>query len=210
MTPEPEEESRVTGRGRLHYRHTDLGQPTLELDGQLGLHVQFSFVDVEGRTIRAHIREGRPRDTRGMNLLAPVGLSSARPQYFPLFLLHDFDFVRLGETSLDVTIDGRAIKLAPFPVPLPVQGHGAFIMDSAPAMGRISGSFRTAIEGDTTRLALNFTDVSLPRQRGLLYRLIVNRRSVFARWPKAYRYDATINRSTGHITATWTNQNQTR
>lgn len=123
LTPEPEEESRVTGRGRLTYRHTDLGRPILEVDDQSRIHVEFSFVDVEGRRITAGIHERTTRRSTPMNLLAPVGSSAADPEYFPLFLMHDFEFIRLGGSDLDVHIDDRPVTLAGFPVPLPIQGQ---------------------------------------------------------------------------------------
>ncbi len=123
LAPEPEEESRVTGKGRLHYRHVDLRRPVLERDDAGRLHIEFSFVDVEGRRISASIHEHTTRGSVPLNLLAPVGLSSTDPEYFPLFLMHDFEFIRLGGTQLDLTIDERPISLTDFPVPLPIQGQ---------------------------------------------------------------------------------------
>ncbi len=123
LTPEPDEASRVTGKGRLHYRHTDLGNPVLDRDEAGRLHLEASFTDVTGRRITIDIHEHTTRRSVPLNLLAPVGLLSTDPEYFPLFLLHDFDFVRLGGAQLDVTIDDRPVGLAPFPVPLPVQGE---------------------------------------------------------------------------------------
>lgn len=277
LTPEPEEDSRVTGKGRLHYRHTDLGAPVLEVDERGRVHIEFSFVDVEGRRITGILHERATRRPVPLNLLAPVGLSSTDPEYFPLFLLHDFDFLRL-DADLDVTVDEQPVDLADFPVPLPVQGQrrsfakytvepeivavfptgtshlrqvttvgdlyrdgdatyvfdgarldrivagstefdfrpaldlastsrGAFSMTSHPEMGRIRGRYGVDADGPTTRLTIDLDEVEVPRQRGLLYRLIVRDSSVFGRWPTAYRYEATIDRDAHTIAATWTNEN---
>lgn len=262
LSPEPDDRSRVTGGGRLHYRHTDLGDPVLEVDRQGRVRIEFAFLDAEGRAVRAAIREHTRRRSVPLNLLAPVGMSSTDPEFFPLFLMHDFEFVRLGGTQLDVTIDGSAIDLAPFPVPLPVQGQrrsfakytmnaeitevfptgatrvetvitdsdlyrrgastyvfdgtslagilsgstefvfappldigrageGTLTMTSRPGLGSISGTCAVRADGATTRLAIELDEVHAPDQRGLLYRLIVNDASMFAQWPKAYRYQAT-------------------
>ena len=276
LSPQTGEDSRVTGKGMLNYRHTDLGRPLLEVDAQGRVRIEFSFVDVEGRRIRAGIREHTTRRSVPLNLLAPVGMSSTDPAYFPLFLMHGFEFIRLGGTELDVRIDDEAIALSDFPVPLPVQGqrrsfakytmnseitevfptghtrlervttdgdihqnggttyafdgphlariisgstefvfdpaldltrsgHGAFTMTSHPGLGRIAGHYRVETDGSRTRLTIELDEVEAPRQRGLLYRVIVSDSSMFAKWPTAYRYEATIDRDTGTIAATWTN-----
>ena len=49
LSPEPDDRSRVTGGGRLHYRHTDLGDPVLEVDRQGRVRIEFAFLDAEGR-----------------------------------------------------------------------------------------------------------------------------------------------------------------
>lgn len=276
LTPDPDEDSRVTGKGRLHYAHTDLGDPVLETDGQGRVRISFAFTDIEGRRITAEIHEQTTRRSVPMNLLAPVGLSSTDPEYFPLFLLHDFEFIRTGGTTMDLTIDGQPVALTGFPVPLPVQGQlrsfakytvdseiqalfptaateltratttgdrvelggstylfagdalerirsgraemvfdppldlavateGRVTVTGYPEMGVIAGPYVTMLDGDRTELTFDIDEVTVPRQRGVLYRLIVNERTVFGTWPKAYQYRAVFDRGAGSVDAEWSN-----
>ncbi|HHV22071.1 MAG TPA: hypothetical protein GXZ30_11150 [Propionibacterium sp.] len=276
LSPDPDEESKVTGKGRLHYRHLDLGGPTIERDDDGRARIAFGFTDIEGRTVRAHIQEHTTKRSVPLNLLAPVGLSSVEPDYFPLFVLNDFEFLRLRGTEFDVTIDGQDRPLTGFPVPMPLQGQrrsfakysvdtdivgvfpttvttaprvrttgdahrdgevaylfsgdalerllfrgteivfapaldlsaageGRMTITSYPDRGVIAGPYAVHVDGGTTRVEIGIDDVKVPRQRGLLYRLIVNESAVFGTWPKAYSYQATIDRDTGAIDAHWTN-----
>lgn len=275
LTPEPDEGSRVTGSGRLNYRQTDLGEPLLEVDAQGRVHIEFAFVDVTGRQVSVRIHESSTRASVPLNLLAPVGLSATDPEYFPLFLMRDFEFIRLGG-ELDVRIEDASVELAPFPVSLPVQeqprsfakyslspeittvfpaadeqlrrvtttgdcygeaassycfegnnlahiiagsteivfapaldltqsGTGTITMTSHPELGRIAGTYQVATAAATSRLTIEWDEVEVPRQRGLLYRLIVNDGSMFAAWPKHYRYEAAIDLTAQTIDARWEN-----
>lgn len=82
-------------------------------------HIAFEFKDKEGRPIAVNIKEGSKKKTKGINLLAPIGMSTERPSYLPLFFLYDFDFVRKHQTDVKLVIDGKTIKQDNFPVPLP-------------------------------------------------------------------------------------------
>ncbi|HHV21029.1 MAG TPA: hypothetical protein GXZ30_05780 [Propionibacterium sp.] len=276
LAPNPDEQSKVTGKGLLHYRHRDLGGPILERDDEGRATIEFAFTDVEGRAIRGHIREHSTKRSVPLNLLAPVGMSAVEPDSFPLIMLYDFDFLRLGDSDLEVSIDGRAVQLADFPVPLPVQGQrrsfakysvdtdilavfptshdlvqrlrttgdvhrdgevsylfagdalerilvrdteivfapaldvrtagsGRFTITTYPEHGVVAGPYAVSADGAVSRLELSIDEVEVPRQRGLLYRFIVNESSTFGTWPKAYRYHATIDQATGAIDAQWTN-----
>ncbi|MDO5499409.1 MAG: hypothetical protein Q4F67_06985 [Propionibacteriaceae bacterium] len=276
LSAEPDEASRVTGKGRLNYSRQDLGAPVIERDEQGRAAIRFSFTDVEGRAIRADLRERTTKRSVPLNLLAPVGLSAVDPEYFPLFLLNDFEFFRVGGADLDLTIDNRSMPLQDFPVPLPVQGQrrnfvkytmdseiitvfptsaptaqrvrtsgdshqdgevtylfdgealerifvrgteivfdpaldlsasgtGRLTMSSHPDRGLVGGPYEVSSDGTTARITLAIDQVQVPRQRGLLYRLIVNDSSMFGTWPKAYSYAATIHRDSGAIDARWIN-----
>ncbi|PMC76600.1 hypothetical protein [Brachybacterium sp. UMB0905] len=61
--------------------------------------------------------------SRPLQLLAPIGADSQEPVSFPLFILRDFEFLRLNGTEFHVVVDSQSIELAPFPVPLPMQGQ---------------------------------------------------------------------------------------
>lgn len=278
LTPEPEEESKVTGKGRLHYRHTRIASPALERDSQGRARITARFTDVEGRAVEIDIRERSSRASTPLGLLAPIGLSSEQPSYFPLFLLHDFEFLR-ADSQLEVRIDGEPAELADFPVPVPMQGElrsfakytvdaevqslfptdveglgrvrttgdrhdaggtahlfdgdglerivngrsevefgppldvtrageGRFTVTSHPEMGTISGPYRVTIDGELTHLEIDIDSVTPPRQRGLLYKLIINERTTFGTWPKDYHYEALIDRRGGAVEASWRNARQ--
>lgn len=276
LTPDPDESSAVTGKGRLHYSHTDLGGPEFEVDDHGRLQLEFALTDVEGREITGVVRESTEDRSVPLGLLAPVGLSSTDPEYFPLFVLHRFEFVRTGGSEIDVRIDGAPVELAPFPAPVPVQGQlrnfakytpdaelhavfptdadglrrvrtvgdlyrdgeatyrfdgdglaqividrtgiafdppldpaapaeGRITMTSHPEMGSVAGPYRVEVDGEVSRLRFEIDDVEVPRQRGLLYLLIVNERTAFGTWPTEYRYEATIDRGADTIDARWFN-----
>ena len=49
-----------------------------------------------------------------------------------MFVLHDFEFVRMRGTAFDITIDGRQLAPATFPVPFPMQGQNRSFVKYAP------------------------------------------------------------------------------
>ena len=83
------------------------------------IHISFSFTDKSGRAIDVKIIERTSKKTKGMNLIAPIGDSAENPSYLPLFFLYEFDFLRKYKTEVELTIDGKMIKLDDFPVPAP-------------------------------------------------------------------------------------------
>lgn len=87
-------------------------------------------------------------------------------------------------------------------------GTGRFTVTSHPEMGTLSGPYRATLDGEVTRLTIDIDSVAPPRQRGLLYRLIINERSMFATWPKGYHFNAVIDRGAGTIRAAWTNEQE--
>lgn len=66
------------------------------------------------------ITESTTANSRPLQLLAPIGVDSQEPVSFPLFILRDFEFLRLNGTEFHVVVDSQSIELAPFPVPLPM------------------------------------------------------------------------------------------
>ena len=98
-------------------------QPDLSVDDQSNVHIVFSFTDRHDRLIDVQVHEGIGKQSTPLNLLAPIGVSSEKPTYFPLFWLPGFDFVRTRNLDLAISIDGRAITPEPFPVPLPMAGQ---------------------------------------------------------------------------------------
>lgn len=94
-----------------------------EQDEEDNVHISFAFDDVFGRPINVTIDEGINRSSTSFNLLAPIGLSSEKPKYFPLFWLYDFNFIRTNNLHCEISIDGQDIEPDPFPVPFPIHGH---------------------------------------------------------------------------------------
>lgn len=120
---DPDERQQVTGKGKLRHEQVAIENAAIEVDEQCRAHISFAFTDADGRAIAVDIHETTTRASVPTNLLAPVGSGSASPDFFPLFLLHDFEFVRLDGTRFDVSIDGRRVDLKPFPAPVPLQGQ---------------------------------------------------------------------------------------
>lgn len=90
-------------------------------DEQDNVYISFAFNDALGRPISVTIEEGINKSSTPFNLLAPIGVGSENPEYFPLFWLYDFDFIRKKNLHCEISIDGKDIDPDPFPVPLPIQ-----------------------------------------------------------------------------------------
>ncbi len=80
--------------------------------------IGFEFVDIQGRKISVHIEEKSKRKSKGMNLLAPIGVGSKAPEYLPVFFMYDFDFIRKSKSVVSCNIDGKEIKIDTFPMPM--------------------------------------------------------------------------------------------
>ncbi len=107
----------VAGNG-LH-RHVQTVISGVEFSccgGQLLL--AFSFTDIEGRTVEVSIRENTGKESTPMNLLAPIGVGSANPNFLPVFFMYDFQFVRRAKTEVVLKIGGKDIPLDKFPMPM--------------------------------------------------------------------------------------------
>lgn len=81
--------------------------------------ISFQFTDKYDRRVVVDIIEQTKRSSKGLHLLAPIGVSTEKPSYLPVFFLYDFDFIRKRKTRVIVTVDGKSIKLENFPIPLP-------------------------------------------------------------------------------------------
>lgn len=108
----------VTGKGLCERIKVEMSNTRFEkIEDRV--FISFQFMDKYGRNIDVSISEKSQKKTRGLSLLAPVGSSTENPSYLPLFFLYNFDFVRKYNTSIQVTIDGKTIKPANFPFPMP-------------------------------------------------------------------------------------------
>ncbi|MGG0717681.1 hypothetical protein ABE096_08815 [Robertmurraya massiliosenegalensis] len=108
----------VTGKGLCERIRVEMENTRFEkIDGCV--HIAFQFVDKFDRLIVVNITEYSTKNTYGLNLLAPIGSSTEKPSYLPLFFLYNFDFVRKKKTDVKVMINGNELKLDNFPIPLP-------------------------------------------------------------------------------------------
>ncbi|MBB1494140.1 hypothetical protein J4N02_11310 [Propioniciclava sp. MC1595] len=112
---------RVAPVTSLALQNSDL-EATLERDERGNIHIVFAVTDTSGRRIEGAFHENSPLPSLPTQLLAPVGASARTPVMFPHFVLHDFDFVRLGG-RMEVTVDGHPLQLGGIPVPLVAQGQ---------------------------------------------------------------------------------------
>lgn len=78
----------------------------------------FEFVDILERKIQVKLIEKTKRKTKAMNLLAPIGLGSKKPNYLPVFFLYQFDFIRMRKSIVSCNIDGKEHKIDRFPMPM--------------------------------------------------------------------------------------------
>ncbi|MDO5512951.1 hypothetical protein [Corynebacterium sp.] len=91
------------------------------------------------------------------------------------------------------------------PLDIGQAGEGRVTMASHPDRGHVAGAWEISRDGGRSHLRLLIDDVEVPRQRGVLYRLIVNDRSQFAAWPKDYSLTATFDPAAGRQHAQWHN-----
>ncbi len=114
-----------------------------------GVDLYFAFDDTQGRPIEVMIREDGHRPTKPFGLLAPLGHGTAEPPYMPVFLLHDFYFVRRAGTQAHVMVDGRSHRLDRLPLPL----DGRRMLFSRYSPDLLLVRWNTAHEGALTPLA---------------------------------------------------------
>jgi hypothetical protein len=71
-----------------------------------GLDAALRIRDREGRLVEVEVVETRGEPVIG-GLIAPVGATSASPDYLPLFFLDEFALVKRGGTRVRILVDGR-------------------------------------------------------------------------------------------------------
>lgn len=181
LTASPDVDSQVTGNGLANYRHTRIDGARIERDELGRARISAAFTDVIGRRIEIDLEEFSPRATVPFDLLAPVGMGSARPDYFPLFMCNDFDFLRTAGRH-EVRIDEVSHPPAGFPAPVPLVVQGStrtwskytldaeiisvFPTTTPPRTVTTVLGTDTVVEGETTYLfAREGTDDALERIR---------------------------------------------
>lgn len=113
----PDENFNVAGNGLHKHIQTDIEKVSFE-NKNGNECISFKFKDLQGRVIDFSIIERLNFKSKALNLLAPVGRSSKKPEYLPAFFLYDFHFIRRRKTETNCFIDNKKIELDTFPLPL--------------------------------------------------------------------------------------------
>lgn len=275
----------VCGYGLKNYTKTQFMTKEFVLTEE-GLHVEFSFYDVKNRLIDVRVIEHSKRKSRSFDMIAPIGVSSKNPQYFPLYTMYQFDFVRKKNTEISVKIDGITIIPDSFPMlkdgqkryftrygydcelvniatknesilpvlsldqsnmvvykehcfhferkensiglshmelqhlkhklqfcflqPLPnimamkdgrVKGEFKIQMDET--MGSIGGEYQVKRNGMLVEIELIPTKGWKAVPNSFVTKMLFNKRTIFCKWPKSYRYHQTIDLETKQSSCGW-------
>lgn len=83
--------------------------------------------------------------------------------------------------------------------------QGRWEVFTYPDQGGITGPYAVAVDGSEAQLRIDIDKVTVPVQRDLIYRMIVNEKTVFGAWPLAYHYATSIDLASGRQQASWTN-----
>lgn len=83
--------------------------------------------------------------------------------------------------------------------------QGRWEVFTYPDQGGVTGPYSVAVDGSEAQLQLDIDKVTVPVQRDLIYRMIVNEKTVFGAWPLAYHYATSIDLASGRQQASWTN-----
>jgi hypothetical protein len=120
----------IVGQGLAHVAERTMAGARLDIT-PTGVDLFFAFDDLTGRRIEVLLRESGKRPVKPFGLLAPLGYGTAKPPYLPVFLMHDFYFVRRKDTEHHILIDGRSHRLDR--LPLPLDGQRMFFTRYSPA-----------------------------------------------------------------------------
>ena len=102
----------VAGKGICEHIRTDIHNVVIHAEDKK-VNISFEFNDKSDRKVQIFIKEQSDKNTKGIDLLAPVGESSSNPGYFPVFFLYDFDFIRKAKTIIEnlKTIETGELKV---------------------------------------------------------------------------------------------------
>jgi hypothetical protein len=112
----------VCENGLANYQKVDFTKKKLELTKE-GIQVEFALKDYMGREIDVTIKEHGNRKSRLFDLIAPIGISSIKPVILPIYAMYQFDLVRKRNTEVSIKVNGKSIKMDPFPFPFPKDGQ---------------------------------------------------------------------------------------
>lgn len=107
----------IVGKGLATMAERQMNSAFFEIS-EKGVQAEITFIDMNDRKIELFVEERSIRERKPFGLLAPMGDTASNPSALPLVLLHDFYFVRRGNSDLNVKIDGRSHKPDKLSLPL--------------------------------------------------------------------------------------------
>lgn len=119
----------IAGKGLANMVERDLPGAMYEINAA-GVQAHYEFKDIHDRTVVININERNPRKRKPFGLLAPLGANAEVPSALPIVLLHDFYFVRMQHTAIDITIDGK--RHQPDVLPIPIDGTKMYFTRYSP------------------------------------------------------------------------------
>lgn len=107
----------VAGKGLGDFIELDLEKSKFSIT-EYGVDLHLIFIDKLDRKIILKIKESFLKKSKPFDLLAPIGTSSEKPVYLPVFFLYGFYFVRKKGTEVLIQIGDKIHKLDGFPIPI--------------------------------------------------------------------------------------------
>lgn len=244
--------------------------------------ISFEFVDLQNRKVSVYIEERSKKTSTPMNLLAPIGVGSKAPDFLPVFFMYDFDFIRKSKSVISCSVDGKKMKVDPFPIPMNGQTRmyarysnecellefanasitelqevelkensiyidgnveyifenenvlknvvvhfddknvqiafdaglslnkscaGEFTIKPREQMGLIKGEYSILCDENTTTFKMSPKYGWASKPNSFITKLILGKKSLFCSWSKKYKYEASIDLTTGKVKASWENGN---
>jgi hypothetical protein len=124
----------------------------------------------DGRSLKFRIKENRRRPTRPITILAPLGAGIQRPNFMPLFRMHDIDLVQRAVAQFEWKIGDDARSPINLPMPMPYNGKMVYFVRFCP--DPMIGLLNRAYDGPLPALAPDRTSGFL--HQGMTYDLIDN------------------------------------
>ena len=271
----------VVENGLHKHIQTEIGNTKLckERNNQI---ISFEFIDILNRKISVHIEENSKKTSKSMNLLAPIGVGSKAPDFLPVFFMYDFDFIRKSKSVISCSVDGKKMKVDPFPMPMNGQTRmyarysnecellefastsvmelqeveldennaycdenveyifegkdilkkvivhfdgrnvqicfdaglslnkscaGEFTIKPREQMGYIRGEYSVKCDNNTAIFNMSPKYGWTSKPNSFITKLILGKKSLFCSWSKKYKYEASIDLTTGKVKASWENGN---
>lgn len=91
---------------------------TLDIDDS-GVRASVTATLADGRMVQLRLAEGTRSRSRGIDLLAPLGVGIAEPRFLPVFFMPRLDLVQRRGSTIDLIIGDQPRDVVALPVPIP-------------------------------------------------------------------------------------------